>query len=190
MAIEQIFQHSIKKIDVINMFRRINQQYGIKGVTVRNNNGSQFIANGVKQFLISAEAKQEFTHIATPQENSYIEAFHSIVQTEVVDRFEFMSFYEAKHTLSNHRIWYNQERKHGLLGRITPHQKWNQYKNIIFAISGQAEAGNAGEQPARNILMNGDDQGQVLLAGSAPAPTHHLCSLCLKKLKPKKRPMT
>ena len=36
---------------------------------VRNDNGSQFIANDVKQFLSSAEAKQEFTHIATPQEN-------------------------------------------------------------------------------------------------------------------------
>jgi putative transposase len=80
-----------KKLENLNTPLRINQRFSIKGVTGRNDNGSQFIANDVKQFLSSAEAKQEFTHIATPQENSYIEAFHSIVQTEVVDRFDFLS---------------------------------------------------------------------------------------------------
>jgi putative transposase len=66
-------------MDVINAFGRIGQQYGIKGVTIINDNGSQFITNRVKQYLRSAEANQEFTHVATPEENSYIEAFHSIV---------------------------------------------------------------------------------------------------------------
>ncbi len=169
MAIEQILQSSIKKIDVINMFRRINQRFSIKGVTVRNDNGSQFIANDVKRFLASSEAKQEFTHIATPQENSYIEAFHSIVQTEVVERFDFLSYYEAKHTFRKHFNWYNNERKHGQLGRITPQAKWNQYQNNIFAMSGEAESGNAGEQPARNSLMDENEQEQVLYNESAPA---------------------
>jgi putative transposase len=167
-VVEQIFQSSIRKIDVINMFRRLNHKYGIKGVTVRNDNGSQFIANQVKQFLASLEARQEFTHIATPQENSYIEAFHSIVQTEVIERFEFASFYEAKMIFKNHREWYNNERKHGQLGRITPQQKWNNYENSTFATSDKAEAGNAGEQPARNNLMNGNDQEQVSNTESAP----------------------
>jgi transposase InsO family protein len=54
--VDQIFQKSIKQIDVINAFRRINNVYGIKGVTIRNDNGSQFIANNVKQYLRTAEA--------------------------------------------------------------------------------------------------------------------------------------
>lgn len=167
-AIAQILQASIRKIDVINIFRSINNQYGIKGVTVRNDNGSQFIANDVKLFLKSSEARQEFTHIATPQENAYIEAFHSIVQTEVIERFEFAGFYEAKILFNKHLHWYNNERKHGQLGRITPKQKWNQFQNTKFATSGQAEAGNAGEQPARNSLMNGNVQEQILKKESAP----------------------
>jgi transposase InsO family protein len=126
IALEQIFQKSVRKIDVINVFRRINNKFGIKGVTVRNDNGSQFIANDVKQFLRTAEANQEFTHVATPEENSYIEAFHSIVQREVIDRFEFQSFYEAKSTLEAHREWYNNRRKHKRLGMI-PAKKWSQY---------------------------------------------------------------
>ena len=128
-TVEQIFQKSIRQIDVINAFRRINQQYGIKGVTIRNDNGSQFIANSVKQYLRAAEANQEFTHIATPEENSYIEAFHSIVQREVIDRFEFDSFYHAKHALAAHRNWYDNRRRHRTIG-MTPLQKWEQNIHI------------------------------------------------------------
>lgn len=156
-AVEQIFQSSIRKTDVIRIFRRINLRFGIKGVTIRNDNGSQFIANDVKQFLRSEEAIQEFTHVATPEENAYIEAFHSIVQREVIDRFDFESYYEAKGTLQRHRHWYNTERKHGELGRITPHHKWIRYQNTTFEKSGEAEASAAGEQLARNSLMNGDN---------------------------------
>lgn len=128
-TVDQIFQKSIRQMDVINAFRRIQQEYGIKGVTIRNDNGSQFIANSVKQYLRAAEANQEFTHIATPEENSYIEAFHSIVQREVVDRYEFDSFYHAKHTLAAHRSWYDNRRNHRIIGMI-PREKWEQNIHI------------------------------------------------------------
>ena len=126
VAVEQIFQKSVRKIDVINVFRRINNKFGIKGVTIRNDNGSQFIANDVKQFLRAAEANQEFTHVATPEENSYIEAFHSIVQREVIDRYEFLSFYDARSTLAAHRDWYNNRRRHAII-KMTPAKKWKEY---------------------------------------------------------------
>ena len=40
-----------------------------------------------------AKARQEFTHIATPEEKPYTEAFHSIVEREVIQRFEFSNYY-------------------------------------------------------------------------------------------------
>lgn len=159
-AIAQIFLPSIRKADVLQVLRSISLQYGIKGVIIRNDNGSQFIANQVRAFLLSEQAIQEFTHIATPQENAYIEAFHSIVQREVIDRFEFSSYYHAKTILTSHKNWYNNQRKHGQLGRITPHQKWQNHQNTTFVASGEAESGNAGEQPARNSLTNGNDDGE------------------------------
>jgi putative transposase len=124
--LEWILQTSVKKIDVINLFRKLNNRYGIKGVKIRNDNGSQFIANQVKQFLSSMEALQEFTHVATPEENSYIEAFHSIMQRELVERSEFASGYDARQTMNRFIIWYNEERNHRRLGFITPKQKWEQ----------------------------------------------------------------
>ena len=77
----------------------------LNGVIIRNDNGSQVLANQVRSFLIQLEAKQEFTHVATPEENSYIEAFHSILQRELIERFEFSSFYEAKQHLEKYMQW-------------------------------------------------------------------------------------
>ena len=134
IAVEQIFQKSVRKIDVINVFRRINNKFGIKGVTIRNDNGSQFIANDVKQFLRTAEANQEFTHVATPEENSYIEAFHSIVQREVIERYEFISFYDAKSTVAAHMDWYNNRRRHSII-KMTPAKKWKEYFGREFGFN-------------------------------------------------------
>jgi putative transposase len=157
-TLDWILQRSVRKMDVINMFRRLDTQYGIRGVNVRNDNGSQFIANDVRQFLRVAEANQEFTHIATPEENAYIEAFHSILQTEVVERFEFAGYYEAKQTIAAYMDFYTHKRLHGRIGYKTPQQMWDEYekKNNTFASSGEAEAVIAGGQPARNNLMDGD----------------------------------
>ena len=128
-----IFQKSVRKIDVINLFRYLHQCYNLKGVIIRNDNGSQFLANQVRQFLTQLEAQQEFTHVATPEENAYIEAFHSIVQRELIDRFEFASFYDAKQHIEKYMEWYNDQRKHRAIGKITPNQKWK------AALSGSAD---------------------------------------------------
>ncbi|QIP13790.1 transposase family protein [Spirosoma aureum] len=71
--LDWVFQGSIRQMDLINLLRRVNQGYELKGVILRNDNGSQFIAHSVRKFLKNSEVKQEFTHVATPEENSYID---------------------------------------------------------------------------------------------------------------------
>lgn len=121
-----IFQRSVKQNDVIVLMRWLDLKYGLKGVIIRNDNGSQFIASRVRQALEALEAKQEFTHVATPEENAYIEAFHSIQQAELIDRFTFSSYYDAKEHIAKYMKWYNYKRKHGAIGMMTPMQKWEQ----------------------------------------------------------------
>lgn len=152
-------------------------------MTVRNDNGSQFIANDVRQFLQSAEAKQEFTHIAAPQENACIEAYHSIVQHEVVERFEFASYYETLQTLKAYVDFYNNRRIHRGIGCKTPQRMWDEYEISKFTRSGEAEAGNAGGQPARNILTDGDGQEGVFTAPSTPFTSAPISSLSSNALK-------
>jgi hypothetical protein len=44
-----------------------------------------------------------------------------------------------------------------ILNYKIPQQAWNEYEQSNFAPLGEAEAGNAGEQPAGNSLTNGED---------------------------------
>ena len=121
-----LFQKSIRKMDVINLFRLLHLRFDLKGVIIRNDNGSQFIANKVREFLTMLEAQQEFTHVATPEENAYIGAFHSVLDRELIQRFELSSFYDAKKHINQYLHWYNDRRRHKEIGRITPNQKWAQ----------------------------------------------------------------
>lgn len=167
-----IFQRSVRQTDVIALMRWLDLCFGLKGVIIRNDNGSQFIAHKVREVLQSLEAKQEFTHVATPEENAYIEAFHSIEQKELIDQHSFESYYDAKQHIEKYMRWYNSKRKHGAIGFITPMEKWEAfYRQILhtFVLSGQAEAGNAGEQPARNSPTNGDDWQEMMQIVSCPS---------------------
>lgn len=121
-----IFQRNLRQQDVVSLMRGLDLRFGLKGVIIRNDNGSQFIAYSVRETLKQMEARQEFTHVATPDVNAYIEAFHSIQQRELMDRFTFSSFYDAKEHIRKYMHWYNQVRRHGGIGWITPAQKWEQ----------------------------------------------------------------
>ena len=117
--LDWVFQGSIRQMDLINLLRRVNQNHQLKGVILRNDNGSQFIAHSVRNFLKSSEVKQEFTHVATPEENSYIEAFHSILEHDVIERNVFDSYYDAKQILERYFSPYNHYRLHRSIGYVT-----------------------------------------------------------------------
>ena len=151
--IGQLLWWRIRKEQVIWLLHKILQQHKTKGVTLRNDNGSQFIAGIVRQYFLQQEIQQEFTHVATPEENCFIEAYHSILEKQLLQAVEFTDIEEAIAVFNRWRKFYNERRRHGSLSRKTPQQVW---KGFNFEMSDQAEAGNAGEQPARNILTSED----------------------------------
>jgi putative transposase len=71
------------------------QQHTTKGITLRNDNGSQFIAVAVREYLQEQGISQEFTHVATPEENYFIEAYHSILEKQLLQTLEFQDIEEA-----------------------------------------------------------------------------------------------
>jgi putative transposase len=91
-----MLEYNIRKGDVLLLLSLLMLEYNITSFTIRNDNGSQFIANVVREYLKEKGVTQEFTHVATPEENSYIETYHSIIQREVIERFEFESIHDAK----------------------------------------------------------------------------------------------
>jgi putative transposase len=51
-----------------------------ESVVIRGDNGSQFIAINVREYLGLIGVQQVFTHVATPEENAHIEAYHGILK--------------------------------------------------------------------------------------------------------------
>lgn len=87
------FSYSIKQKDLINFLSSMFEEYQHPDqVVIRSDNGSQFIAKSVREYLSMIGVEQEFTHIATPEENAHIEAYHGILKKEVFQRFEYRTF--------------------------------------------------------------------------------------------------
>ena len=117
--------YSIKHTDVILCLHGVMQGFQAKHVMLRTDNGSQFIAHGLRNFCIQKGITQEFTHVATPQENSYVESLFSIIEREVIQRYEFESLYHARDVFERYFNWHNHKKRRHALGRISPADYWH-----------------------------------------------------------------
>lgn len=178
--LSQVLWWRIRKEQVIWLLHKLLQQHSTKGITLRNDNGSQFIAHAVQEYLQEKEVTQEFTHVATPEENCFIEAYHSILDKQLLQTTEFQDIEEAIAVFSRWRMFYNQRRRHGSLGQISPAAMWERYKTTNFEPPGEADAGNAGEQPARNNPVNGEEKREEP-APAASSPPNSSLFPCLQK---------
>jgi putative transposase len=127
-----LLRSHIKKGDVLLMLSLMLLEYKAEGMSIRNDNGSQFIAQVVRAYLKEKGIYQEFSHVATPEDNAYIEAFHSNLQREVIDRYEFDSIYHAQMVLDRYYEWYNEKRRHGALKRQAPNHAFKNYNPVPF----------------------------------------------------------
>jgi transposase InsO family protein len=131
--LKDYFSFSIKQARIIEFLSDLFLDYQYpESVVIRSDNGSQFIARNVREYLGLIGVRQEFTHVATPEENAHIEAYHGILKKEVFKRVDYRTFGEIEQILKRYVIFYNNTRLHGLLGRITPMEKWNQDKHLIL----------------------------------------------------------
>jgi putative transposase len=131
--LKNYFSFSIKQDKVIAFLSEVFLAYKYpKSVVIRSDNGSQFIAKKVREFLGLIGVQQEFTHVATPEENAHIEAYHGILKKEVFNRVDYRTFGEIELILKRYVHFYNNFRLHGLLGRVTPMEKWAKDEHLIL----------------------------------------------------------
>jgi len=119
----QYIAFKIKSSDVITLFKEVIEIFNLPNhFTVRCDNGSQFIATEVQNYLISKGVKQEFTKPSTPQQNAHIESYHSILERAVCQRIEFIDGEDAKNKMGNFRDFYNFERIHSGVQYTSPYK--------------------------------------------------------------------
>ncbi len=118
-----IMSWDIKQQQVIDLFDQIFEVYPLpKHFYVRNDNGSQFIAQKVQDYFKDKQVTQEFCKPATPEQNAHIESYHSIQERVVCQQYEFDSLQELQTTLNRFVSFYNFRRIHSGVAYQSPYK--------------------------------------------------------------------
>lgn len=111
----------ISKYEVKDLFDKIFAHYQLpRKIHVRNDNGSQFEARLIQEYFIDKGVIQEFTLPATPQQNAHIESYHSIVESVICQKYEFVDLTEAQDTFNRWIKFYNFDRIHSGIQYLSP----------------------------------------------------------------------
>ena len=110
---------SIRAVDVITVVEAAFARYG-KPKHLRSDNGPEFIAYAIQDWLAASEIKTLYITPGSPWENGHIESFHDKLRGECLNRELFGSLLEAQIILEAWRSEYNDERPHSSLRYQTP----------------------------------------------------------------------
>jgi putative transposase len=87
---------------------------------VRSDNGPEFIAKAVRDWIDAVGAKTAFIEPGSPWENGYCEGFNSKLRDELLNGEIFYSLAEARVVIEAWRVHYNTARPHSSLGYRPP----------------------------------------------------------------------
>jgi putative transposase len=110
---------SITSADVIEFFQGLFVAHGVPE-HIRSDNGPEFIAQGLREWLSAAHVGPLYIEPGSPWENGYAESFHSKLRDEFLECEVFETVEEAQALGTAWRQSYNEERPHSSLGYRTP----------------------------------------------------------------------
>ena len=86
----------------------------------RSDNGSEFIAQKIQEWLKEKQIKTLYIDPGSPWQNGYIESFHRRFRDEGLNREWRLNLREARVVIEDWRQHYNTERPHSRLGYLSP----------------------------------------------------------------------
>ncbi len=89
-------------------------------VHLRSDNGPEFIAQAVQDWLAERRCQTIYITPGSPWENPFIESFNGHFRLECLNGYQFESGSEAQMIIDAWRSEYNQHRPHSSLGYRTP----------------------------------------------------------------------
>ncbi|MES2310413.1 MAG: IS3 family transposase [Verrucomicrobiota bacterium] len=117
---------SIRAVEVITIVEAAIKCYGVPE-HIRSDNGPEFIAYAIKDWLTARNVKTIYIQPGSPWENGHIESFHDKFRDECLNREIFGSLLEAKVVVEQWRMEYNQDRPHSSLRYKTPDEMAKSY---------------------------------------------------------------
>ena len=109
----------LNSTDVIDVLSDLFIMRGVPG-HVRSDNGPDFVAKAVQDWIGAVGAKTTYIEPGSPWENGYCESFNSKLRDELLDGEIFYTLEEARVIIENCRRCYNEIRPHSSLGYRPP----------------------------------------------------------------------
>src|SRR4051812_33309259 len=109
----------LKAIDVIDV---LSDLFILRGVPchIRSDNGPEFIAKAVQEWIAAVGAKTAYIAPGSPWENGYVESFNARLRDELLDSEIFYTLREAQIVIESWRRHYNAIRPHASIGYRAP----------------------------------------------------------------------
>ena len=111
-----------RRLDHEDVLERLSYLFVTRGVPehLRSDNGSEFTAQSVRDWLGRVGVKTLYIEPGSPWENGYIESFNGKLRDELLNREVFETLLEAKVLIEQWRVEYNTVRPHSSLGYRPP----------------------------------------------------------------------
>jgi putative transposase len=108
---------------------------------LRSDNGSEFTATGVREWLERVGVETLFIEPGSPWENAYVESFNGKLRDELLNREIFYTLREAQVIIERWRREYNTFRPHSSLGYRPPAPEtvqwppWPREGNLLVSLT-------------------------------------------------------
>jgi transposase InsO family protein len=111
-----------RKITTQDVLDQLADLFIYRGIPahIRSDNGPEFTAKVLREWLNRLGVKTLFIEPGSPWENGYVESFNGKLRDELLNGEIFYTLLEAKVLIENWRIEYNHIRPHSSLGNKPP----------------------------------------------------------------------
>jgi transposase InsO family protein len=110
---------ALRSADVLAWLQKAIEAHGAPAY-LRSDNGSEFIAKIVQQWLALNHIKTIYIEPGSPWQNGFVESFHGRFRDECLNREQLWTLTEARVVIGDYRCEYNQLRPHSRLGYLSP----------------------------------------------------------------------
>ena len=112
-------RRKLSSVDVIDVLTELFILRGIPAY-IRSDNGPEFVAGAVRQWIAAVGARTAFIEPGSPWENGCIESFNARLRDELLNGEIFYTLKEAQVLIESWRRHYNAIRPHSSLGYRPP----------------------------------------------------------------------
>ena len=114
---------------------------------LRSDNGREFIAKKVQQWLAANQIKTIYIEPGSPWQNGFVESFHGRLRDECLNREQLWTLTEARFVIEDYRCQYNHHRPHSKLGYQSP----KRFAATTQSAPSPASVAKDGQTKANNI---------------------------------------